>query len=504
MDRREFIRAISLLLTGSFIYGRGYGSDHGNREIVKRSEECGCHNVGLDESLLNPEQPLRPLNLLKNESNQKGVFKAVINVEKTKLEIAKGFHTDVFAYNGTIPAPKIVLNEGDKVQILVKNNLDDPTTVHWHGMIVPYRADGAPMNPIEPGGEYSYEFPVLKGTAGTYWYHPHPLGFTPQQVAMGLAGALVVKSKDALSHLSEQDWMISDISLDGYGNIPPHSTADWMDGREGSFVLINGQFRPQISIESAQRIRIYNCCAARYLNLAIEGASFILVGTDGGLLEKAREVRTLLIVPAQRVEVIIKSSNSGHFKLTSLFYDRRKMMDMNPDESPLTLATIAYTKHNISLPKKLRTIPKLGPTKDLKRIELQERKMNHARMMQMKFEDMKGLFMINGKTFDPGRFEFTSKVGKVEDWLVKNVADMDHPFHIHGTQFEVIERIVNGETKKPKFRALLDTVNVSPNETVKLRMKHHNPGMWMFHCHILEHEHLGMMSMLRVIMAPRH
>ena len=107
-------------------------------------------------------------------------------------------------------------------------------------------------------------------------------------------------------------------------------------------------------------------------------------------------------------------------------------------------------------------------------------------------------FGFDGRAFDMDRVDQHVAAGAVEEWLITNPTPMDHPFHLHGTQFEIIRREWQGKRENAAYRALKDTVNLRPNETVWIRTRQNQPGLRMFHCHILEHENLGMMGMLEV------
>src|SRR5699024_10971064 len=212
-------------------------------------------------------QPLAALPLLKNQSRTQGVFKACITAKPSKLTVAARKATEFWLYNGALPGPQIVVREGDSVEILFENQLPEPTTIHWHGLPVPPEQDGNPQDLVPPGGKRWYRFTLPENCAGTYWYHPHPHGLTAMQVARGLAGTFVVLPKlpSKVDKLEEQHWLISDLRLDAQARIPDNTLLDWLNCREGHFVLINGQREPQININNHSRIRIWNGCAARYL-----------------------------------------------------------------------------------------------------------------------------------------------------------------------------------------------------------------------------------------------
>ncbi|ECH3567029.1 multicopper oxidase CueO [Campylobacter upsaliensis] len=509
MNRRNFLKfnALSLASLG-IAYANPMQSHHAHHSVNHTNLNTSFINFApknlklLDPNIFPQGEMLKALPLLQNESKKRNFFRAKIDIEESEIKFIKGKKTKFYTYNGSIPAPKIEIFEEDVVEIIVKNKLKEPTTIHWHGVLVPPEQDGNPHDPILAGEERLYRFTIPKDSAGTYWYHPHPHFISSKQVSMGLAGAFVVRAKkDALNHLKEKDLMISDLRLDENAQIPNNNLADWLNGREGEFVLINGQFKPKITLSTKERIRIYNATAARYLNLRIQGAKFILVGTDGGLIEKPLFKDELFLSPASRAEFLISVPEGGEFKLESLYYDRDKMM-VKEEPSTLFLADISIKKENIELPKALKQFKPLEEPKEFKEVIMSEDHTQMHGLMKKGEEDLKkalaSMFLLNNKIYDLKRIDLSSKVGVVEDWIIINKSHMDHPFHIHGTQFELISSKLNGKIKKAEFRALRDTINVRPNEELRLRMKQDFKGLRMYHCHILEHEDLGMMGNLEV------
>lgn len=446
------------------------------------------------------KQPLAALVPLKNTSTKPQHFKATLVAAPTHLTVADRKPTEFWLYNGQLPGPQITVNEGDTVEILFKNNLPEASTVHWHGLPVPADQDGNPQDMVPAGAERLYTFTLPKGSAGTYWYHPHPHGRTSAQVAQGLAGTFIVRAADdPLAHLPEQHWMFSDLRLDTQAQIPENTMLDWMNGREGQFVLINGQHQPNITLTTHTRLRIWNNCAARYLRLAIPGCQWQLVGTDGGLLEEAQApVEEILLAPAERVEVLLIAQDGGRKTLLSRYYDREKMMVVE-DPADLTLAQVVIAStEQPDLPETLRPFANLGTPVAHKTVEFSEMPMDHDDH-HMSMDQMHDMFFVNGKTFDMKRIDLRSRVGEVEEWRVFNNSHMDHPFHIHGTQFQVVQRELNNKITPEPFKAWRDTVNLRPYETVVFHVKQTMPGIRMLHCHILEHEDLGMMANLEVI-----
>ncbi|MDX1545498.1 MAG: multicopper oxidase domain-containing protein, partial [Rhodothermales bacterium] len=190
-----------------------------------------------------------------------------------RLSLVPGMETDVFAYNGRVPGPTVEVYEGDRVVIHFRNELPEPTTIHWHGLHIPITADGSPLHPVAPGEAYDYVFTIPAGSAGTYWYHPHPHHRTGYQVAMGLYGAFIIRDPaDPLPDaLPEKLLILSDnrFSPDGAIDLPDpkamQGIVDRENGREGDVLFVNGEVMPALSIRSGevQRWRIINASAAR-------------------------------------------------------------------------------------------------------------------------------------------------------------------------------------------------------------------------------------------------
>lgn len=414
--------------------------------------------------------------------------------EPTRLSLLDAVETDVWAYNGSIPGPTLELREGDHVVVRFENRLPEETTVHWHGLRLPFAADGSPFHPVPPGEEYTYAFTVPRGSAGTYLYHPHPNHRTAWQVGMGLYGAVIIRAEDdPLTHLPEKLLILADNRFrpDGTIDFPdPDSeqgTVDAENGREGDVFFVNGQVTPVIEIRSgaAQRWRVVNASAARVYRLALPGHTLTHVGSDAGLFESPIETDEIVLANTERVELVVRGTGEpgDRSTLRSLPYDRYMTLTRPDDwERTLALAVLEYAGEpavpSVALPETLREVPALD-TVDA----------TATRVMRLS----KG--RINGKVMDMARVDVTASLGATEIWEVRNLVGMDHPFHLHGFPFQVISR--NGEPVA--YRSWKDTVNVPARETVRFIVRYDDyPGLWMFHCHILEHEDDGMMGILEV------
>jgi FtsP/CotA-like multicopper oxidase with cupredoxin domain len=244
-----------------------------------------------------------------------------------------------------------------------------------------------------------------------------------------------------------------------------------------------------------RRFRLYNATNARFLKLSFGDAPATIVGTDGGLIEAPVAAADMLLAPAERLEVIVAFERPGKTMLTTLAYDRGWMGPGRPDDAGMTLLTVAVSEDVARpappLPETLRPVAGLGTPALSRRFVFTETMAMGAGGMEMGF-------LINGAAFDMNRIDVVARAGEVELWEISNQADMDHPFHVHGTQFQVVEHERGGAVAKPAYRAWKDTVNVARGETVRLLLRQEQPGPRMYHCHILEHEQLGMMGIVDV------
>jgi bilirubin oxidase len=433
--------------------------------------------------------------VLPNLSRAPRTVEVNLTAEPARLSLVPGSTTDVLAYNGTVPGPTIEVREGDRVVVHFTNRLDVETTVHWHGLHLPFISDGSPFHPVAPGETYDYVFTTRPGSAGTYWYHPHPHHATGNQVGRGLYGAIIVRAADdpVPASIPEKILILSDNRLrpDGSIDLPERHShqgrVDFENGREGDVLFVNGSVMPTLTIRSGevQRWRVINASAARVYRLSLEGHTFTQIGTDGGLFERPVELTEIMLAGAERVELLVRGTGApgDRFALQTLGYNRYIPQTRPTDwDRPRNILALQYTREApmapVKIPETLRPIPTLDPAEA-----------TATRVMSL------SQGMINGKLMDMRRVDVSAKIGATEIWEVENLVGMDHPFHLHGFQFQVLER--NGVPTP--FRAWKDVVNVPKHETAKFIVRYENyTGKWMFHCHILDHEDHGMMGVLEV------
>ncbi|PWV83184.1 multicopper oxidase family protein [Halomonas sp. A11-A] len=545
MKRREFLGYSALgALVLSTAGTMGYA--------LSRQLPHSTPPVGLAPTPLGGE-PLQPLPRIANLSETAGRFRSALTPAPHAVPLGDELEARLWLYNGKV-APLIEVREGDELDITLINELEQETTLHWHGVPVPQAQDGAPWDAVAPGESRQYRYTFPAGSAGLHWFHPHPHEGTARQVAHGLAGALLVRPPQDLLPLEVEEHLlvVSDLRLMANGEVAPHTAEDWMNGREGELLLVNGQREPRLDVApgTTLRLRLINACAGRYLRLRLDQHELTLIGTDGGLIERPQPLDELLLTPGERADLLVRVSEQaeGRFQLASHPYERGWMGErpshLNRVAPLLTLHTLnAGVQPPVALPERLGRVEPLGEPDVRRQVELTEVMpghddhgaghgaphaghgaghadphaahgggsdshhgthgpgAGHAAHGAGQGGDARPEvdFLINGRAFAMDETLFEGRVGEVEEWEVFNNSHMDHPFHVHGTHFQVIAtRDADGERREAPWLAWKDTVNLAPYQRLTLRMVFREPGDWLFHCHIIEHEELGMMATIRV------
>ncbi len=457
-----------------------------------------------------------------------------------RAELLAGVQTPTWGYNGAYLGPALRVPQGKPVRITLHNDLNQATTTHWHGAHVPGRMDGGPQSLIAPGQSRDDTF-TLHQPGATLWYHPHPDGRTGAHVYAGLAGLLLLDDGVDTSLGLPHTWGVDDIPVvlqdrriaaDGTLQYMT-SMADRM-GMKGNRFLVNGCEQPYVQVPAQWvRLRVLNGSNARVYNLALaESRSFQMIASDAGLLAHPVEMRSLLLAPGERAELLldlrrlqgrslILRSDSGTVVpgLSSMPMDAdvfdREGFDL------LQLRVTAPTANPGRLPAKLATVPELPSQAPLRRFSLQGMRAMMAGGMGGMMNGMMGrqagsgntgpggmslgvgmqhLFSINHQFMNMAVINQRVRLGSTEIWEVSNDAEMAHPFHAHGTSFQILSR--NGMAPPDHERGWKDVVFVRRNETVRLAARFDQPAdlahPFMYHCHILEHEDNGMMGQFTV------
>ncbi|MEP7323379.1 MAG: multicopper oxidase family protein, partial [Saprospiraceae bacterium] len=343
------------------------------------------------------------------------------------------------------------------------------------------------QKPIQPGATFEYNFEVPD--AGTFWYHSHHN--ETEQMERGMYGALIVEDDSDPVTDADRVFMIDDMKLNRNNSFKKGNIISrWVerhDGRQGDTLLINGKENPIINTHAGQieRWRFINSSSARYFMLHLDGRSFKIISTDGGLLEKPLEVNQVLLTPGERIDILAGPFTEGEtFSMESLAYNRTTILKAKREK--FATVHVGPMKPSVTfIPEVLRTIEPLASA-------------DAEITRSIKLSVDPGLkhiidFQVNGGMHTNDKPVY---VGELQVWEISNTSLMDHPFHLHGFFFQVLEE--NG--KAPNYLSWKDTINLTPRSKSKIVwMPDNRPGMWMYHCHILEHHAAGMMANFEVV-----
>lgn len=393
--------------------------------------------------------------------------------------------------NGTSPGPTLLLRPGDRLRIVLDNQLAHSTNIHTHGLHVsPSGNADNPFIEIKAGEKFTYEMQLPSDhPSGLFWYHPHLHHHVAEQLFSGMFGAIVVE--DAVDRLPEIAGATERLVLlhdtrdsDTEAGVTSATVMQQRDGREGDLVLVNGRANPSITVAAGkiEHWRLLNASPSRYYRLKLDGHSLLLIARDGGRLESPEEVDELVLVPGERSEVLVRPSGKGSYVLRSLPISRGPM----GPSTELALATVNIPAASTGS----STLGRLAAVADLGSASVSN---TREVTLEMQMGGGPPRFLVSGKEFDGNRTDVRVRLGTVEDWIVRNIGPMDHPFHLHIWPFQVMEQSAPGAVP----RGWKDVVNVPAGGFVRVRIPFEKiGGKTVFHCHILDHEDLGMMAVI--------
>ncbi|MDT0642527.1 multicopper oxidase family protein [Zunongwangia sp. F363] len=535
LDRRKFIRLGStgsaVLLSWPFLNAcEGLSSK-------KNESSDPDFEPDLDIDLTAKESQIP---LFQGSSTKVWMFETKINT---------GADDAIQQLNDSYFGPTLRVRKGQKVRIRFKNQLPEKSIVHWHGMHVPEEYDGHPKDVIENGETYIYEFEIMN-RAGTYWFHPHPHGRTGPQVYNGLAGMLIVTDdEEERLNLPKGEFdipvVIQDRAFDQENQLLylNRGRMDKMMGFLGNQIFINGKPEKNLNLKAVAtyRLRFLNASNSRFYKLGwSDGTPLTVIGMDGSLLEKPRSVPYIMLGVAERVDIWLdlKDMPKGtELTLKSLPFSAGMMntgmmgnmgttlpLGSEYDVLKITLDTLG--NNNIELPEKLLTLNKIDPSEAINK--------NNPRTFKFFMRRMQ--WTINGRTWEETGIvdEETVKLNTTEIWQLVNsgggmmgdggmmggkgmmgnggmmkggMMQMPHPIHIHQVQFNILERDVSDmdpdvwNSVKEGFidDGWQDTVLLMPGMKIKIIMRFENfKGLFLYHCHNLEHEDMGMMRNYKI------
>jgi FtsP/CotA-like multicopper oxidase with cupredoxin domain len=400
-----------------------------------------------------------------------------------------GTEVDGLGYNGSVPGPVIEVTRGDTLRVRFRNDMDAPTTIHWHGLRVPQDMDGVDQmqDPVGPGETFVYEFQVQD--AGFYWYHPHME--TAETLERGLYGTIVARDRAEAAPSCEAPIVLDDVLLGSDDQIEPPAMMDTM-GRLGNLLLANGRSDARLTVEAGQTVllRLVNAANARYFRLALPDHTLEVVGSDGGWLAEPYPVEELVIAPGERYIVRVQATGQpgAEYALENRRYELHApdavMSESDPlgdGPTPILVLEYAETTRDAEV--------WAPPQADVPDLEAGETVLHRWVIAEAGMHQN----TIDGETWpDVPLVESTS--GLVTTFEVQNTAEMRHPFHLHGQRFRVTS--IDGEPVAGA--AWKDTVDIPSGSTVTFVSALDNPGTWLYHCHILEHAEEGMAGLLQV------
>ncbi len=429
-----------------------------------------------------------------------------------------GLTTPTLGINGPYLGPTIRCQVGDKVALRVKNNLTEPTALHWHGLHIPARHDGGPHQTIEPGALWEPSF-TIKQKASLCWYHSHMIEQTGEQVARGLAGLFLIDDEESRALHLPSEYGVDDVPLiiqdrrfnrDGSFDYMSNM-GDAEMGYQGDVILVNGTVDPHLILRRQRtRLRILNGSNSRiYLLGRDDGADLAVIGGDGGLLERPARMRRVRVAPGERIELLIDMQADRTVTLMSYPIVAGAMgsvmmmrgMQGNSETFPIIeLRAGLLEKADVSMPERLIAVPQWNPAKAA-RTRTFTLDMTTMSMGAMGGPAMDGSMGINGRSMDMDRIDVQVPLGSVEIWEIRNATPLTHPFHIHDVQFRVLDRV--GAAPLPHELGLKDTVIIDAGSKVRVIAEFADfadaEHPYMYHCHNLEHEDAGMMGQFVVV-----
>jgi FtsP/CotA-like multicopper oxidase with cupredoxin domain len=394
-----------------------------------------------------------------------------------------GKTTTIWGYNGITPGPVIKARTGRRVQVTQTNNLPENMTVHLHGGHTPSSSDGGPVAYVPPGTSFNYVYP--NNQIGTMlWYHDHAMDLTGAHVYKGLAAVYVLQDDFELglplpSGSFDVPLVIQDKTFNADGSLCyVVDSSAIRQGFQGDSILVNGAIQPKFQVaQHKYRFRILNGSNSRQYQMALSnGDPMVQIASDGGLLQAPVSRTSANIAPAEREEFVIDFAK----------YPIGTQIVLNNQNSFGSTAQImrfdvtSASTDTSSVPATLRTIPKLDPS-------------TAVVTRRWSLSQNNGVWVINNKAYDPNRIDAQPKLGTTEIWEFNNQSGEDHPMHMHDIQFQILDE--NGSPPPAYEAGWKDTVLVKGRDTVRVIAQFlDNTGVYVFHCHNLEHEDHALMG----------
>lgn len=430
--------------------------------------------------------------VLEDLNDDPSIVEVELRAEYSRIDIGLDEPLQMMTYNRSFPGPLLEANVGDTVIVHFFNGLDQPTTVHWHGLRIPDEMDGNPriQDPVEVGETFTYEFVVPE--AGTFWYHPHVRA--NEQVERGLYGPIIVRDPAVERVAVERVVVVDDLLLSGNDFAPfLGSMMEGMHGRTGNVLVGNGtlDIRPNVEALGARQgsvelWHIINTSNARTFSLSVDGGMpWRVVAVDGGYVDPYTPER-LTVAVGQRYTVEVTHTDNTWADLVA------HVLTLDDNEEVIEVPLEVYMVDVQPWDGSMDVAPTYPSPEPIERAVDRE--------VTIEFDGVNGVaglqWTLNGVA-DRDEPLFTFTEGETVRMTLRNLAGPEHPFHLHGQFFEIVDQ-GTAATSQP---GLKDTVLLPGQSELEIVAYFDNPGRWMAHCHILEHAELGMMS--EIVVEPR-
>jgi FtsP/CotA-like multicopper oxidase with cupredoxin domain len=416
-----------------------------------------------------------------------------------ETELIPGKHPSTWGLNGPYLAPTLRASRGDEVLINVTNSVDEPTSLHWHGMHLPAAMDGGPHQMIEPGATWSPTW-TIDQPAATLWFHPHLHGTTADHVYRGAMGLFLLDDPESQALDLPDTYGVDDIPLiiqdkrfNSDGSLSTGTPLLSEIGILGDEILVNGTHAPYFEASTTLvRFRVLNASNARVYNLGFtDGRAYWLIGTDSGLLESPVTMTRLQLSPGERAEIVVQVAPGDEVMLRSFppdlgldFWSERA----NGGDDTFDILRVQAAGQLVESPPLPATLVQISRPKA-------------ASAARTRSFELNGRSRINGQKMDMARIYEVVTVGATEIWEVRNASGTIHNFHVHLVHFAVLD--IDGQEPPAHLRGWKDTVFIPRGSSVRIIARfdgHADPDApFMFHCHILMHEDNGMMGQFVVV-----
>ena len=477
-----------------------------------------------------------------DSQNQEGHYtlRAVADVDVTIQAPGTSWTTPMYRYNGMQLPPVIRAKRGDEMFLTLVNELAAMSTIHWHGFKVPGPEDGGPTEPVNPNTTRTNNF-TLDQPAASLWFHPHPHGQTAEQVYRGLAGVFLL-TDDIDEQLRLENRVPADehdipilvqdrlFEAENSGERLLTYSDDHMSGfgMMGGTTLVNGVELPKLDVETRQyTLRLYNASNSRTYDFTLsDGRTFYIVGSDGGWMPQPVQADHVVLSAGERAAIVVNFASDqpgDRLMLISRPFMGGPAMGMSQFDSsdqhggmggmggghhggmngsgepkaPGEGADIMRFDIEVAATDDVQLYDRLPDSAEIWS-RLAEQDATAERSFVMSWSHAPGVFLINGKQYNEDRVDELVEAGATEIWEITNISPVPHPFHAHAIQWQVLDR--NGSAPSGAELGWKDTVLVNPGESVRIigRFEPVNYGLYVYHCHNLEHEDAGMMGLFEV------